>query len=455
LEGAIISNTIYYTNKFTFRQKESKYLFIFSEVPTWIIGNSILLNILNFFKQGNTFEKFFINSNILDNNNKNEYKSLLESLIEKNILTTEQFFLSENYFNKNNVINNFILGLTNKCNLRCSSCYNSYTQSLDNEINISELTNLIDDILPFLTYGFSISGGEPFCRKTELFYILDYITSKNLGTKIGIVSNGTLITEEDAKKLSLIPNLTVQISLDGITKEAHEFNRGPNTFDKVINTIKLLRKYNVNVLLGVLLTEKSIHQVKDVLDFALSYDIKNVRFIEMFWQGLSRSKSMKRPLSYELFPIYKTLLKNNKSYKKILQKDSTKIILNSLLNPSKRKCCGIDSDTVYVDSDCNVYPCNLLINEKFKMGNIREQSFKNIWLHSNIKKDLLNLTVDKFENCKTCELKYICGGGCRGTAFNFNENIESQPPNCTDKKKTLYSYLWDFAEEDSISKLLK
>lgn len=451
----MLTNSIYYSSKFTLTQKEEKLLFIFPEIPSWLIGNKHLMNILNFFKNGQTLANFFNNFDVKEEHEQSKYETLLDSLITKKILSTEQFCTSINYRNSNNYINHFILGITNKCNLRCSSCYNSYTENLNNEMSVTEIKKIIDDILPFLSYGFSISGGEPFCRKDELFQILEYLVSKEPKTMIGIVTNGTLINEYDAKRLSKIPNLTIQISLDGITKESHEFNRGPNTFDKVLNTIKILRKHGVNVLLGVLLTEKSIEEVKKILDFAIEYNVKNVRFIEMFWQGLSRSKSMKRPLSYELFPIYKELLKNNKEYKNVLQKDSTTIIFDSLLNPSKKKCCGIDSDTVYIDSDGSVYPCNLLINEKFKLGNIRDQSFKDIWLHSNLKKPLSNLTVDKFKNCKECELKYICGGGCRGTAFNATGDIQSPPPNCNEKKKIIYSYLWELSEVDNIFNLIK
>ncbi|GAA0121868.1 hypothetical protein UT300018_11840 [Clostridium faecium] len=99
--------------------------------------------------------------------------------------------------------------------------------------------------------------------------------------------------------------------------------------------------------------------------------------------------------------------------------------------------------------------CNLLISEELKLGNIREKSFKDIWLYSDLKKTLGDLTVDEFENCKNCEIRYFCGGGCRGTAFNSSGNIMSSPPNCQEKKKTIYSYLWDFADKDNLFDLLR
>lgn len=118
-------------------------------------------------------------------------------------------------------------------------------------------------------------------------------------------------------------------------------------------------------------------------------------------------------------------------------------------------CCGIDNRTVYIDSDGSVYPCNLLLDKKYLLGNIRERKFSAIWLHAQIKEELCELSVDQFSKCKECEIRYLCGGGCRGTAFNANKDILSPPPNCYEKKETIYSYLWEFAEQDSIYSLLK
>ena len=84
---------------------------------------------------------------------------------------------------------------------------------------------------------------------------------------------------------------------------------------------------------------------------------------------------------------------------------------------------------------------------------VKNKNFEDIWLYSELKKTLCDLTVDGFEGCKSCEIRYFCGGGCRGTAYNSYGNIKSPPPNCREKKKTIYSYLWEFAEKDSLFEL--
>ncbi len=69
----------------------------------------------------------------------------------------------------------------------------------------------------------AISGGEPFVRK-DILEIVEYASSQPLF--VTILSNGTLITDETAKKLSQYNIKEVQISLDGAKTETHDALRG-------------------------------------------------------------------------------------------------------------------------------------------------------------------------------------------------------------------------------------
>lgn len=445
---------LYYSSKYHKKERAGKILFIFPEIPCWLIGTTKLEEILLFFSSGAAIDEFFSGYLKEQSFDYPRIENLINSLISKKILSNDKRFLMNERVNSDNQITSFIYSITTMCNLRCKSCYNSYAESLPNELTINEIGKMIDEVHPYLSYGFSISGGEPFCRKKELHHALEYLNNKDSKLPIGIVTNGTLITKDDVKKLSKIKNLTVQVSLDGITKEAHEFNRGKDSFEKTVNSIKLMGDYDVNMLLGILLTEKSMQQIQPILDFALSLGIKSVRFVEMFWQGLSRSKNMKRPLIFELIPKYKMLLAQHPEYRKLLSQDTVKITLDSLINPALKRCCGASNRNAYINSNGDVYPCNLLVNSKFRMGNIRKKSFSDIWTNSPVKTALNALSVDCFPDCSHCELKFLCGGGCRGTAFHFSRQIDSTPPNCSEKKEAIYTFLWEMAEDESLYQLL-
>ena len=59
----------------------------------------------------------------------------------------------------------------------------------------------------------------------ECISILKYLKQEGFKS-LNIVSNGTLIDDNIANQLKEIENLSVQISLDGASKEVHERIRG-------------------------------------------------------------------------------------------------------------------------------------------------------------------------------------------------------------------------------------
>ncbi len=127
------------------------------------------------------------------------------------------------------------LHITEKCNLRCRHCYlgRKSGRSMD-----PDLAKRILDEFSEVGFKLIITGGEPLLYE-NLWEFLSYARKKDI--RIVVLSNGTLIDESIAKKLSKYVD-EVQISLDGL-KNGHEFLRGKGTFAKTIRGIKNARKY--------------------------------------------------------------------------------------------------------------------------------------------------------------------------------------------------------------------
>src|SRR5574340_1196045 len=97
--------------------------------------------------------------------------------------------------------------LTERCNLRCTHCYQS--QTLPEELSLPEIKSVIDEVSEMLkewesaynvslTSSFNITGGEPFLRR-DIFTVLEEL--KNSGFDTYLLSNGTLISREKARAL--------------------------------------------------------------------------------------------------------------------------------------------------------------------------------------------------------------------------------------------------------------
>jgi MoaA/NifB/PqqE/SkfB family radical SAM enzyme len=100
--------------------------------------------------------------------------------------------------------------ITEKCNLRCSHCYQE-TYNVQPECSLAQLKGIADLIDLTLNKWqrrgrIALTGGEPFLRK-ELFPLMEYLERKENAWKVGVLTNGTLIDEKIADKLKAFQKL--------------------------------------------------------------------------------------------------------------------------------------------------------------------------------------------------------------------------------------------------------
>ena len=113
------------------------------------------------------------------------------------------------------------------------------------ELNTSEGKALVDQIVEVSLPMLILSGGEPLLR-ADVFDISKYATDKGLRVVMG--TNGTLITDKIARKLSSSGIKAVAISIDSKSPEQHNKFRGiDNSWELAINGIKACIRNNIKV----------------------------------------------------------------------------------------------------------------------------------------------------------------------------------------------------------------
>ena len=133
--------------------------------------------------------------------------------------------------------------INNSCNLKCVHCYVGYEEK-QNDLSIDEWIETFDELIGMGALTFGNVGKEPLLEVDKTLALLDYFARKrqeNSNLRFGLVTNGTLLTEEIIKELERIMPDYVDVSVDGI-KETHERIRGKNTFDKTYNNLRSLPK---------------------------------------------------------------------------------------------------------------------------------------------------------------------------------------------------------------------
>lgn len=97
--------------------------------------------------------------------------------------------------------------ITNRCNLNCVFCFK---EKSDNDISLDQIKAVIQKVADANIPDIVFIGGEPMCCPF-LFDALEY--AKGMGVNTGIVTNGTLFTNENASKLKALVNNSISVSV--------------------------------------------------------------------------------------------------------------------------------------------------------------------------------------------------------------------------------------------------
>jgi radical SAM protein with 4Fe4S-binding SPASM domain len=310
--------------------------------------------------------------------------------------------------------------LTRKCNLKCPHCYiNATTQELKNELTTEESKNLIDQICEVSRPLLILSGGEPLLRP-DVYELVRYGASK--GLKMGLGSNGSLIDATAAKRLKDAGIETVSISLDSHIPEQHDEFRGvKGSWDKAVGAIKALQENGVLVQVNTTLTQQNYDQIDDIMSLAENIGVENFHLFFLVPTGRGVKIADISPAQYEnmIKTTFAKVAKHRLNVRPSCAPQFMRIAKDMGLDMSRwiRGClAGLYYCRVYPNGD--VTPCPYL---PIKLGNIREQSFKEIWFHSDMFKTLRDFDALKGK-CGICEHRAVCGG-CRARAYGLSSDF--------------------------------
>ncbi len=157
--------------------------------------------------------------------------------------------------------------VTKGCNLRCIHCRATATElSSTNDLPLTKALNLIKQVsqsyLPILV----LSGGEPLFRH-DIFDIASYATS--LGIRVALATNGTLVTQQIARRIKDSGVRRVSISLDGADASTHDAFRGiSGAFDAALQGFRNLHDLGMSLQINMTIARHNAHQLPAVLELA-------------------------------------------------------------------------------------------------------------------------------------------------------------------------------------------
>ncbi len=323
-----------------------------------------------------------------------------------------------------------ILWLTTNCNLRCKYCYAADMHNSSSEDLILEKKKIISkDIirkainLLKLEAGtvLQISGGEPTLYPELLEFTLNYVRDRRPKASIQLQTNATLMSD---KMIELIKKskISVGVSIDG-TSDVNERLRGKTK--QAISGIKKLADNNIMVNITSVITSENVgHMYKIIGLAALLGNVSSVSFD--FLRKSGRAVKNFQNLQIDIEDMKSGFLRAYKLLKTINSKRSKKIVIKDLflfnlrLNNSNKNpyyCYAAMGDSATVAPEGNMFLCPSLVGRKeFYWGNVKDKNNLN---------SLAKRSVEDLKDCKNCEIKYICRGGCPARAYLENGDWKS------------------------------
>lgn len=281
---------------------------------------------------------------------------------------------------------------TTSCNLRCPECpsgLRAFTRPTGMlEENFFKRT--IDEIYRELLYLIFYFQGEPYLNPSFLDMV-KYASEKGIYTATS--TNAHYLTDDAAKKTVESGLDRLIISIDGTTQETYQQYRVGGNIEKVIagakNIVKWKKELNSKtpfVFFQFLVVRHNEHQIDEIKKLAKEIGVDDVR--------------LKTAQVYDYENDPNRLIPQNEKYSRYVKNsDGTFKAKNKLAN----HCWKLWHANV-ITWDGLVVPCCFDKDAMHQLGNLKMQSFKQIWQNDNYKQFRTDLMKSRknIDICANC-----------------------------------------------------
>jgi heme b synthase len=330
--------------------------------------------------------------------------------------------------------------LTAGCNLKCIHCRAVATpERLKEELTLAEVKSAIDDIASFSSPILILTGGEPLFRP-DIFDIAGY--ARDVGLRTALATNGTLVTEQVARRIVDSGVARVSISIDGADAKTHDaFRSLPGSFDAALAGFGRLKKLGMSLQLNTTVARHNAGQVGDIVELALKLgaDALHIFMLVPVGCGVQIADDQMIPAAeYERilnwFYDRSIELKGRLEFKATCAPHYYRIARQRggfVTSGDERSMsamtrgCLAGSAVCFISRTGDVQPCGYL---PVAAGNIRRESLEKIWKEAALFRELRDPSLLKGK-CGACEYRRACMG-CRARAYYEKNDYLAEEPYC-------------------------
>jgi MoaA/NifB/PqqE/SkfB family radical SAM enzyme len=260
-------------------------------------------------------------------------------------------------------LKNVFLHVTKACNLHCSYCYFSARKPLSDEMTTEEFTRLWPEIVAVRPQKVVFTGGEPLLRSD----ILDLLCGlRDADPEHHILrclnTNGHLVTPELAREIVGLAD-EVRVSLDAL-QERNDAIRGKGNFEAAVRALECYYAVGFEPKALITVTSHSLPDLEELLCFLIKKKITriNLNNFRPIGRGAGHREWQAEPKEIQ------SAVK--RAWKRCCPEQPPP---PEPLKPEIHRHCGV-GQFLNIFPNGDVFPCHVLTDREFRLGNVREQS---------------------------------------------------------------------------------
>ncbi len=255
---------------------------------------------------------------------------------------------------------------TTSCNLSCSECPSGLKMFSrpTGAIGIEPFRAMIDEMHRHLIFLILYFQGEPYLNP-HFFDMVRYAVSKKI--LVATSTNAHFLTEQNARRTIESGLQRLIVSLDGADEESYLKYRKGGDFHRVLKGVKnitemkkQMKSSTPHIILQFIVFQSNEHQIEEIKVLGRSLGVDEVQ--------IKSAQIYDYKNGHDLIP-------KNEKYSRYKQlPDGTYTIKNDF----KNQCWRMWHSCV-ITWDGMVVPCCFDKDANYRMGKLKESSFRNIW----------------------------------------------------------------------------
>jgi radical SAM protein len=342
--------------------------------------------------------------------------------------------------------------ITRACALACVHCRAEAQPHRDpRELSTEEGLHLIDELVEVGGPILILTGGDPMMRP-DLFEFIGY--AKERGLRVALSPSATaLVTRERLLRTQEAGVSRVQVSLDGSRPDIQDAFRGSEgSFQRTTEILEEAQRLGLSLQIGTTVSRYNLHDLEAIAELVARYGAVMWNLFLLVPTGRGRVEDMISPQEHEqvfnwMYDLSQTApfdLRTTAAqhYRRVViqrrrQELSSKsggqgetLVTGagySFADGLGQSGKGVNDGNgfAFVSHTGDVCPSGFL---PLSGGNLREQSFSDIYRRSSLFRELRDYSRLKGK-CGVCDFREVCGGS-RARAFAVTGDYMESDPYC-------------------------